>query len=858
MRKVISSWRWNIFAFFLPAMLLILIGMLQGQFPFGEKTLLAWDMNWQYVSFFSYLHEILHGNASALYSLSRAVGGDMVGVAAYYLMSPFNLIFFFVDAEHIYLGIAIMLMLKVGSCGASMFFCLSGKQKEPAALLFSSAYALSAYTIAYWFNIMWLDAVILLPLLAFSIRRLAEERHWLMYTFILALGIITNFYMGYMLCLFSLVYFLCYFLLISDCGKNFRTLLIYAGSSLLGGLLSMWILIPALLSMQGGKGFSGIALLLRDFTKRFGYRELIPLIFTGTISGEQITSGMPLLYCGVGALIFAGYWFLNRKIKLRKKAAYLLLLLLLVLSFSYTNLYCIWHGFNLPMGSPYRFSFLYVFLISELAWLGYREWIRENRQGTILLLLCGAFLLLLLFVERERFTSLDRTGVWVVNALLTVVYPVAAALLRYRSRLLVPAFLGIVCFELLFNAEALYRNTNQYSSPTVAEYDGYMERVAPLVQQVKEKEGVFRTVLTKEARRSDNDSLLFGVNGLSSYTSMEKADTLQIGANLGYECSLMFGMRYGDGSPKSADALLGVRYMITSGQPGEGWRKLSENDGLGLFENKYALPFAFFAGEEIQVLDVAYADSFDYLNRYYQALTTETSGDLFTEAEVAFVEAPGCVKNPDGTWKATHSEEGGYVEWQVSAREGQELYISYAYAGISEVTALIGDREIALHEMTGTVKDLGQAKVGQTVRLRFFLSGNEVFSPEQVYIYGEDTELLSAYVSEINQENVSVSMESDSRFSVNCTNEDSEYLICTLPYDSGWRVKVDGVWSDAKDVSHFLAVPLTKGAHEIDFYYWPRGLSFGIAVSVAAAGVLVFCVLWEKRKLQQGQGGAEK
>ena len=77
-----------------------------------------------------------------------------------------------------------------------MFYSLTEEEGTPAAVIFLTAYALSAFVIAYWTNIMWLDAVIFLPLMVLGIRRLVDGRGWYLYTFILALGIITNFYMG--------------------------------------------------------------------------------------------------------------------------------------------------------------------------------------------------------------------------------------------------------------------------------------------------------------------------------------------------------------------------------------------------------------------------------------------------------------------------------------------------------------------------------------------------------------------------------------------------------------------------------------------------------------------------------------
>lgn len=69
-------------------------------------------------------------------------------------------------------------------------------------------YALCAYNIVYSHNLMWLDGVILLPIITLGIEILfKKERPWI-YLISLTVGILANYYIGYMLCLFSLLYFI--------------------------------------------------------------------------------------------------------------------------------------------------------------------------------------------------------------------------------------------------------------------------------------------------------------------------------------------------------------------------------------------------------------------------------------------------------------------------------------------------------------------------------------------------------------------------------------------------------------------------------------------------------------------------
>ena len=108
-------------------------------------------------------------------------------------------------------------------------------------------YALCTYSIAYQQNILWLDGVILLPLMALGIERIAGGgRPWL-YMGSLALGILTDYYIGYMLCIFSVLYFLFYTLggFAAPGARALPMLASYAGASLLAAGLAAVLLLPA-------------------------------------------------------------------------------------------------------------------------------------------------------------------------------------------------------------------------------------------------------------------------------------------------------------------------------------------------------------------------------------------------------------------------------------------------------------------------------------------------------------------------------------------------------------------------------------------------------------------------------------
>ena len=92
-------------SFLLPLFVMVVIYATMGVYPFGNSTLLTVDLGQQYVDFFSYYRTTLLSDPSAIFfSFTKSFGGEMLGLWAYYLMSPFNFIFLLFPAVPVALG----------------------------------------------------------------------------------------------------------------------------------------------------------------------------------------------------------------------------------------------------------------------------------------------------------------------------------------------------------------------------------------------------------------------------------------------------------------------------------------------------------------------------------------------------------------------------------------------------------------------------------------------------------------------------------------------------------------------------------------------------------------------------------
>ena len=200
--------------FILPVVVMYLIYLAMQIHPFGDGSVLVLDLNGQYVYFFEALRNFVHGDASLLYSFSRALGGEFMGIYAYYIASPLSYIVALFPQERILEALLCLFLLKTGGCGLTFGYYLhktSKKLNRISIICFSMLYALSAYCIVQQHNTMWIDCVMWLPLITLGLESLIKYKKFKMFTFFLALSVFSNFYIGYMVCIYVAVYFFYYY-----------------------------------------------------------------------------------------------------------------------------------------------------------------------------------------------------------------------------------------------------------------------------------------------------------------------------------------------------------------------------------------------------------------------------------------------------------------------------------------------------------------------------------------------------------------------------------------------------------------------------------------------------------------------
>ena len=166
-----------ILAFILPIIIIGSIFLLRKIGVNSNRTILFSDMFSQYLGYFGKLKEVLSGDGSIFYAFNKSIGGNSIGLFAYYLASPLNLIILLFPKELLANAILIIYLIKIGICSLTLAIYINKvyKKNDYSVLIFSLCYGLMSYNIVFHMNVMWIDGVMLLPLIALGIENIINK-----------------------------------------------------------------------------------------------------------------------------------------------------------------------------------------------------------------------------------------------------------------------------------------------------------------------------------------------------------------------------------------------------------------------------------------------------------------------------------------------------------------------------------------------------------------------------------------------------------------------------------------------------------------------------------------------------------
>ena len=807
-------------AFFVPVLVLVVIFAQRGIFPFGEECFLRTDMYHQYAPFFSeFQYKLTHGG-SLLYSWDIGMGVNFSALYAYYLASPMNWLVALCPRQFLIEFMTVLIVIKTGLSG--LFFTWYLRKytgtREFGSCFFGIFYALSGYMAAYSWNIMWLDCILLFPVILFGLERLVKEKKGMVYCIALGLSILSNYYISIMICIFMVIYAAVLVILYPPKkGKEFAaTADRFTLYSLLAGGLAAVVLLPEIYALQATASGNF------DFPKTVSsYFSIFDMIarHIGNVQTEIGLDHWPNIYCGVAVLMLLLLYLGNKNIKIKEKAVYFSLLLFFYASFSVNVLNFIWHGFHYPNSLPCRQSFIYIALVLVMCYKAYLE-LKNTPWKHIVMAFWGAAAFVILAEKLVDNEEQFHFAVFYAAILFLALY--TGCIYLYHSRKwcrdgVLLAVLGLVFCESAVNMAVT-------SIPTTSRTAYVKDNEDTMLLADSIRSSVFYRIEKGESR-TKNDGAWMNFPSASLFSSVASAAMSDFFKSVGCESSTnAYSVK---GSTPFIDALFATRYGIyPDQQPADGLKEqIGRQGSMWFYENKYTLPVGFVMPQDMETNWVL--DSGNPAN---------VQNDLSSVLGVSNLLVP-----------AEGVSEGKKLTFTADA--SGDYYVYVTNKKVEEVSAEIGERSLSFDNVDrGYFLELGYLPKGQEVILQSQTDGNPAMQAE---IWRFDPEAMEEIYQCLSKSPLELSSWMDTGLAGSINTPEGGTMFTSIPYDKGWKIWVDGTAVSGRPVfDAFLGVDLEPGEHKIRLSYEPQGLKTGAVitgVSAAAVAALAVCG-WMKNK----------
>ena len=812
-----------ILSFAVPFMIMFTLFIIRGIYPFGDRSFLFSDMYHQYMPFFSEFMEKIKAGEGLAYSYHVGIGSNFLALYVYYLASPLHWLAFLVPQQHLMEFMSYLVIVKIGLCGLTscIYLRYHSRSRHGAILFFSCFYALSGFMAAYNWNIMWLDCVVLLPLIVMGLEKLVKEGKCTMYCVTLALSIFTNYYISIMICIFLVLYFLV--LLLTE-KRSLKILGNFAFFSLLAAGMAAILLVPEV-----------FAILETDFGD-MNFPETLKSYFSVLdmlarhemcVSTERGLAHWPNIYCGAAVFLLMPMYALNHRISIRRKFGYLGLAGFMLVGFSTNMLDFIWHGMNYPDSLPARQSFIYILLIITMCWEAFRNMDKMEPKHILygFLMAVGFLLFCEKFVDSDDF----ETGLEFLTLGFVTAYAILLYLYRTRDSRRWKEALAAVTFVIVVAEAGINTYNTSVGTTSRTQYLGQQGDYKALAAQAQELEEASSVQgqpfyrIEKFTRKTKNDATLAGFASASVFSSTMNSYVADLYKRLGMRYSKVY---YGfDGATAFTSALLNVNYMFGENEnEGNSIYSLAGSSGdISLYRCEQTLPFGYTAPSGYDVPGGFSGDGLKLQNQMVRELGVK--GDLFTQVSSG---------QKDDDVKMVAETDGIY-------------YAILTASGTKKVEADFSEHTRSFNDLKdGSVLYLGSMKQGESVTLS---NGDKDDETPKISadVYVMDEAVLETALDILSENSLSNVAYDTTHVSGEIDLEEKGRLILSIPYEHGWTVTIDGEEVQPELFGGTLmAFDLEAGRHTLSMHYIPHGKYAGIAVSVVSIGIFVF-ILWRKR-----------
>lgn len=786
-------------------LIILIISLSLNNMIFGG-TILVSDLSSQYYLFLLKFMDFFNDEGTLLYTFDFGLGGSMFSIFTYYLLTISNLFLAFISYEKLYIFILVTIIIKVSLCGLTMYKYLDYNFVQKKYLLFfSTAYALSTYILTNYFQIMWLDSYILAPLILLGIDKLIKEKKYLLYCISLIFAIFSNYYMGFIICLFCVLYYL-YKVLINK--ENFINIFKFLFVSFLCGMTTMLTNFTTLNEIFKLGRINNLEI---GFNTDFG--KIISSLFIGNEMETIVNFTYPRLYIGILMLLFLFLYFINKRIEKREKVISMLFFLLFLSFMIFKPLNNMWHAFSSPIGFNFRYAFLINIFVLYICYKSIEKIDFINKIYYLLFIYLFFIFCFISFVTKTNSIFL---------IILSLSFAIIYALLYFFSKSKY-VFLFFI-LEICLNTYLVYNDFDCLKSAD----DLINNDILTMVNEIKEdEESLFYRMDFINLGIRTNDNILYDYYSASSWLSTIRYSNLEFLKNLSYDVGVN---SYHFKNNDIINSLFGIKYYADKKSND---KIIFNYNDYNIYKNENALSLGYIVDEKVKE-ELKCLSSYECQEKILNYMTGNDT-NIYKELEA------NKISNFEYEFLFDSSDDlYVYMEFKYKDDLDLDIYINGQFIRKVDNYNYDIDNVIKLNGILDEqYKDNGMIKIK-------LVDNNQTTYDQFVKIYQYNYDAFLNEIELLKNKQLEITYFSDEYITGKI--EGDGILFTSIPYDDNWDVYIDGKKIKTyKIFNMFLGFDIEKGMHNIEFKYKITNFKYGIIISGLSLLILIYILLREQK-----------
>lgn len=812
--------------------------------PFGDNTFLYDDVRREFIQYYVHLKRALLGDASLAYSRTKGMGGSMLGLFINYMSSPLNFIYVFFPVKVFPTVLTILIIFRFGLSAftADVFLShLNIKKSIP----FAVSFAMSLWVFVSLLNPLWLDAIVMFPLLstaALEYSRDTHNRRWFLTLILLtAFQFYLNYYTACMMMIFLAVWMIVRFI----CRViSFRDGLFVAGALISGILIMCPVIYPVYEELKLSEKSVGGSFISRLFEDAYVTNPILIIskLFSCSIDGKQVMFGMPHLFCGTVIVPLMIFFFISNKIDKKMKIQCGSLLIILFASFCLSPLDLIWHAGNIPNGYPYRYAFIFVGVMITSAAYSFDIILEQNHdpkdRETVFTKITAAFFVVLAadFLISFSHDLFDITWLSFITGLLGIAILIAEfvflGLYIYQKKKVFLLILALICMgDLMLNQIKIVR-ASYIPCETMSEYETRYDDKSVKIDSIKASDDGFYRIEDIDSDPYDNmnDGMVYDYHGISHYSTGDHKSVRMFLKDIGFNYNGLYD-QYLYGNTKTADSILCIKYLLANG-------RIAQNDNV--FPVAVMIP-----GDTYIPSEGITDDPFAYQEEIARAFAAsyhnedqakESENELFVPVQIDDMSIDSDPEKTTMTINMTTTCDGNIYFYLTDLTNiSQNMVVS------------VNGHDISGYANASAIKILnfGKRNKGDTLTLTLTSYGD----PSEAdfgtpLIFTENMDMLSTYhesamssaveVTETSSTKLTLHMSDDNSILSNNMTNDNKMILLSIPYEEGFSAYMSDSKEPLEVLQAFGALTVIKV---------PEGLSGDIVLDYHIPGVNIGIML---------------